>query len=68
MATVAFTAPVRPAKDQAVIVRAVTVIMGTVVGLTFTFGFGNVLTLAIGAERSRRLVALVRSEAQTQTG
>ena len=47
MATVAFTAPVRPAKDQAVIVRAVTVIMGTVVGLTFTFGFGNVLTLAL---------------------
>src|SRR3954447_26653476 len=29
------------------IVRAVTVIMGTVVGLTFLFGFGNVLNLAL---------------------
>lgn len=47
MATVTLTAPVRPAADQAVIVRAVTVIMGTVVGLTFTFGFGYVLTLAL---------------------
>jgi hypothetical protein len=27
--------------------RAVTVIMGTVVGLTFIFGFGNVLNLAL---------------------
>jgi len=35
-----------PAADQSVI-RAVTVIMGTVVGLTFLFGFGNVLTLAL---------------------
>lgn len=33
-----------PAPDQAAVVRAVTVIMGTVVGLTFLFGFGNVLT------------------------
>ena len=32
--------------EPAVIVRAVTVIMGTVVGLTFWFGFGNVLDLA----------------------
>jgi hypothetical protein len=47
MAAIAFTAPVRPAADQAVIVKAATVIMGTVVGLTFTFGFGNVLTLAL---------------------
>ncbi len=47
MATLALTAPVRPAADQAVIVKAVTVIIGTVVGLTFTFGFGNVLTLAL---------------------
>lgn len=31
----------------AAIVRAVTVIMGTVVGLTFLFGFGNVLNLAL---------------------
>jgi hypothetical protein len=29
------------------VVRAVTVIMGTVVGLTFLFGFGNVLGLAL---------------------
>ena len=29
------------------IVRAVTVIMGAVVGLTFLFGFGNVLNLAL---------------------
>ncbi|SMC72107.1 hypothetical protein [Lentzea albidocapillata] len=30
-----------------VVVQAVTVIMGTVVGLTFLFGFGNVLNLAL---------------------
>jgi hypothetical protein len=47
MATAAITASARPTTDQAVIVWAVTVIMGTVVGLTFAFGFGNVLTLAI---------------------
>lgn len=29
--------------EPAAVVRAVTVIMGTVVGLTFLFGFGNVL-------------------------
>jgi hypothetical protein len=33
--------------DPAPIVRAVTVIMGAVVGLTFLFGFGNVLNLAL---------------------
>lgn len=33
--------------EPAAIVRAVTVIMGTVVGLTFLFGFGNVLNLAL---------------------
>jgi hypothetical protein len=33
--------------ESAVIVRAVTVIIGTVVGLTFLFGFGNVLNLAL---------------------
>lgn len=33
--------------DSAIIVRAVSVIMGTVVGLTFLFGFGNVLSLAL---------------------
>jgi hypothetical protein len=47
MATIAVTASERPATEQAAIVRAVTVIIGTVVGLTFTFGFGNVLTLAL---------------------
>jgi hypothetical protein len=46
MATVELAAPSRPAADQPV-VGAVTVIMGTVVGLTFLFGFGNVLTLAL---------------------
>ncbi|WP_410575613.1 hypothetical protein [Amycolatopsis sp. cmx-4-61] len=33
--------------DSATVVRAVSVIMGTVVGLTFLFGFGNVLSLAL---------------------
>ena len=47
MATVELTAPMRPNAGQAVVVRAVTVIMGTVVGLTFLFGFGNVLNLAL---------------------
>jgi hypothetical protein len=47
MATVPLTASVRQTTDQAVIVKAVTVIMGTVVGSTFTFGFGNVLTPAL---------------------
>lgn len=37
----------RPSPEAAVIVRAVTVIIGTVVGLTFLFGFGNVLNLAL---------------------
>jgi hypothetical protein len=37
----------RPAGDKAVVVRVVTVIMGVVVGLTFLFGFGNVLNLAL---------------------
>jgi hypothetical protein len=46
MATVELTAPMQPAADQSVVVWAVTV-MGTVVGLTFLFGFGNVLNLAL---------------------
>jgi hypothetical protein len=33
--------------EHSVIVRTITVIMGTVVGLTFLFGFGNVLNLAL---------------------
>ncbi|HEY8455378.1 MAG TPA: hypothetical protein VIL34_07275 [Actinopolymorphaceae bacterium] len=35
------------APEAATVVRAVTAIMGTVVGLTFLFGFGNVLNLAL---------------------
>jgi hypothetical protein len=46
MAAAELTAPAQPAADQPV-VGAVTVIMGTVVGLTFLFGFGNVLNLAL---------------------
>lgn len=37
----------RSGSDTATIVQAVTVIMGIVIGLTFLFGFGNVLTLAL---------------------
>jgi hypothetical protein len=32
---------------EATVVKAVTLIMGVVVGLTFLFGFGNVLSLAL---------------------
>ncbi|GHF50751.1 hypothetical protein FHX82_003930 [Amycolatopsis bartoniae] len=49
--TVERAAPRRPdaesAAGQAAVVQAVTAIMGTVVGLTFLFGFGNVLDLAL---------------------
>lgn len=38
---------VRSGSDAATVVKAVTVIMGVVVGLTFMFGFGNVLNLAL---------------------
>ncbi len=37
----------RSGSDEATVVKAVTVIMGIVVGLTFLFGFGNVLNLAL---------------------
>lgn len=37
----------RSSPESAVVVRAVTVIIGTVVALTFLFGFGNVLNLAL---------------------
>ncbi|MGH4022623.1 MAG: hypothetical protein ACRDT0_25985 [Pseudonocardiaceae bacterium] len=47
MTSAEFNQSRRPAADQAAIVRAVTVIMGIVVGLTFLFGFGNVLNLAL---------------------
>jgi hypothetical protein len=36
-----------PSPKSAVVVRAVTVIIGVVMGLTFLFGFGNVLNLAL---------------------
>src|SRR5712692_6195784 len=47
MTTATLTTRTPPTASEAVVVRAVTVIMGTVVGLTFLFGFGNVLTLAL---------------------
>src|SRR5436305_6568498 len=47
MATVDPAVPTPPTTDRPVIVRAITVITATVVGLTFTFGFGNVLALAL---------------------
>ncbi len=37
----------KPLTESDAIVRAITAIMGTVVGLTFLFGFGNVLNLAL---------------------
>jgi hypothetical protein len=37
----------RSGSDGATVVQAVTAIMGIVVGLTFLFGFGNVLSLAL---------------------
>ncbi|MEU0470701.1 hypothetical protein ABZ215_42470 [Amycolatopsis sp. NPDC006131] len=37
----------RSGSNGATVVKAVTVIMGVVVGLTFLFGFGNVLNLAL---------------------
>ena len=37
----------RSGSDETTVVKAVTVIMGVVVGLTFMFGFGNVLNLAL---------------------
>lgn len=37
----------RTSFESAVVVRAVTVIIGVVVGLTFLFGFGNVLNLGL---------------------
>jgi hypothetical protein len=37
----------RPGSDTAAVVQADTIIMGTVIGLTFLFGFGKVLNLAL---------------------
>lgn len=47
MSQPAATVSSRSASDGATVVRAVTVIMGVVVGLTFLFGFGNVLNLGL---------------------
>lgn len=47
MASSGHRSALEPSTDAAAIVRVVTIIMGTVVGLTFMFGFGNVLNLAI---------------------
>ncbi|MBP2473176.1 hypothetical protein JOF53_002048 [Crossiella equi] len=47
MATDVRSSVVQASTEPAAIVRAVTAIMGTVVGLTFLFGFGNVLSLAL---------------------
>jgi hypothetical protein len=37
----------RSGADRTAVVQAATVIMGVIVGLTFLFGFGNVLNLAL---------------------
>ncbi|SDM82599.1 hypothetical protein [Allokutzneria albata] len=47
MATTKLSQLTAPQLDPARVLRAVTVIMGVVVGLTFLFGFGNVLNLAL---------------------
>ncbi|PWK89555.1 hypothetical protein C8D88_102830 [Lentzea atacamensis] len=47
MASSGHGSALEPSIDAAAIVRVVTIIMGTVVGLTFMFGFGNVLNLAL---------------------
>lgn len=57
----------RRASSPVTIVRTVTVIMGTVVGLTFLFGFGNVLISLFGSvylsglRRLSRLQSIFRS-------
>jgi hypothetical protein len=40
-------ASARPGQHTAPVLQAVTAIMGVVVGLTFLFGFGNILNLAL---------------------
>jgi hypothetical protein len=47
MAAVEVSPPTCRSCEPVAVIRAVTVIMGTVVGLTFLFGFGNVLDLAL---------------------
>lgn len=47
MTRTAGSSSTRRGSDGAAVVHAVTVIMGVVVGLTFLFGFGNVLNLAL---------------------
>lgn len=39
--------PAQAADDGLVVTRVVTAMVGTIVALTFLFGFGNVLTLAL---------------------
>src|ERR1043165_10090929 len=41
------TPPARPAGNGLMVTRVVTAMVGTIVALTFLFGFGNVLTLAL---------------------
>jgi hypothetical protein len=51
--------PTRSGSDGHTIVQTVTVIMGTVIGLTFLFGFGNVLNLALRLDVSIWVAPLV---------
>jgi hypothetical protein len=59
--------PARSGSDGASVVHVVTVIMGVVVGLTFLFGFGNVLDLVlrlgvpVWSRRSSHLRSICRS-------
>jgi hypothetical protein len=47
MATDVHRSAVKPPAELAAIVRVITVIMGTVIGLAFVFGFGGFLSLAL---------------------
>jgi len=47
MATDGHSSAFKPRAEPAAIVRVITVIVGTVAGLTFVFGFGDVLNLAL---------------------
>lgn len=47
MTTISPTTQKQHASERPILVRSVTLIIGTVVGLTFMFGFGNVLSLAL---------------------
>jgi hypothetical protein len=56
------------APEAATVVRAVTAIMGTVVGLTFLFGFGNVLTLVRWYRSSQPPLAIAMSRIVADVG